>query len=51
MSIIDYKCTIGYKNLLQGGDKMKKLSKKIVAKKAFVSFYAGECNQGTCNGK
>lgn len=30
---------------------MKKLVKKIAKKKALVTFYMGECSQGTCSGK
>jgi hypothetical protein len=36
---------------MKDGDIMKKLTKNIVTKRAFVSFYMGECNQGTCNSK
>lgn len=30
---------------------MRKLVKKIPAKKKMVSFYGGECCSGSCNGR
>jgi|GEM_PF-988490 hypothetical protein len=42
---------IYYNFILGGVNIMKKLVKKIPAKKTLVAFYMGECKNGSCQGR